>query len=267
MCFYETSFVSEVSYTVLADSDVFPGPYSIAAGNAGSFLSLPVVAPNRYKDIADRLDAQNVSAYLLPESHPSIIASYRAQMKSYAAGLRGKELTVYHTIFHATAAQGGISYYHPLSRGTVNINTTDPENSEPLVDYRVLSNPLDVDILIELMRFTRRYYLESKILSRFQPVETSPGSDATSDAELEAFIRKNLSPTVYHPVGTCSMMPHDLGGVVDQNLFVYGVEKLRVVDASIIPTTIGVNTCQTVYAIAERVRIDDDISTKIHLFC
>src|SRR3569833_3037164 len=135
MCFYETSFVSEDSYFFLADSDVFPGPYSIAAGNAGSFLSLPVVAPNRYKDIADRLDAQNVSAYLLPESHPSIIASYWAQLKSYAAGLRGKEFTVYHTIFHATAAQGGISYYLPLSRGTVNISKPAPGSSEPIVDY------------------------------------------------------------------------------------------------------------------------------------
>jgi choline dehydrogenase len=229
------------------------GPYSIAAGNTGSYLGLPVVSPDNYEAIANKLDAQNVSAYLPPGSHPDVIASYRAQMTSYATALRTKNMTVYHIIFHATAAQGGIAYYHPLSRGTVNINVTDPVNSEPLVDYRTLRNPIDIEILIEFMKFTRKYYLESKTLAPLQPVETGPGSNVTSDADLEAFIRNNLTPTVFHPVGTCAMLPRELGGVVDENLLVHNVKKLRIIDASIIPTIIGVNTCQTVYAIAERV--------------
>jgi choline dehydrogenase len=102
-------------------------------------------------------------------------------MTSYAAALRTKNMTVYHIIFHATPAQGGLAYYHPLSRGTVNINTTDPGNSEPLVDYRTLRNSTDVEILIELMKFTRKYYLESKTLATLEPVETGPGSNVTSD--------------------------------------------------------------------------------------
>lgn len=160
-------------------------------------------------------------------------------------------MTVYHMLLHTTTTQSGLSNYRPLSRGTVNINTTHPD-SEPLVDYRALSNPIDIDILIECIKFTRRYY-QSKILAPFQPIEINPGSNVTDDAGLEEFIRKNLNPTVYHPTGTCAMLPIELGGVVDEDLRVHGVSGLRIVDASVIPTTIGVNTCQTVYAIAERV--------------
>jgi choline dehydrogenase-like flavoprotein len=49
------------------------------------------------------------------------------------------------------------------------------------------------------------------------------------------------------------MMPRELGGIVDENLLARGVKKLRIIDASIIPTTIAVKTCQTAYAIAEMV--------------
>lgn len=76
----------------------------------------------------------------------------------------------------------------------------------------------------------------------------------TSDTDLEAFIRNNFTQTTVNPVGTCAMMPRELGGVVDKNLLVHGLKKVRIIDASIVPTTIGVNTYQTVYAIAERVR-------------
>lgn len=186
-------------------------------------------------------------------------------MNSYASALLTKNMTVYHTIFHATAAQSGLAYYHPLSRGTVNINTTAPD-SEPLVDYRVLSNPIDIEILIEFMKFTRRYY-QSQTLALLQPIETHPGSNVTEDGELEAFIRNNLTPTVYHPVGTCAMLPKELGGVVDEELRVHGVRGLKIVDASVIPTTVGVNTCQTVYAIAERVGETTTYGIKNWIYC
>jgi choline dehydrogenase-like flavoprotein len=102
------------------------------------------------------------------------------------------------------------------------------------------------------MKFARRYY-QSQTLALFQPIETHPGSNVTEDGELEGFIRNNLTPTVYHPVVTCEMLPRELGGVVDEELRVHGVTGLRIVDASVIPTAVGVNTCQTVYAIAKRV--------------
>jgi hypothetical protein len=113
-------------------------------------------------------------------------------MTSYAAALRTKNMTVYHMIFHATAAQGGIAYYHPHSLDGEHQHHR-PENSRPLVDYRTLSNPIDIEILIEFMKFTRKYYLESKTLPPLGPVEIGLGSNVTSDADLEAFIRNNLT--------------------------------------------------------------------------
>ncbi|KAL2258168.1 hypothetical protein VTK26DRAFT_8628 [Humicola hyalothermophila] len=68
----------------------------------------------------------------------------------------------------------------------------------------------------------------------------------------KAYLEETMSPSEFHPAGTCAMMPRELGGVVDEELKVYGVQRLRVVDASIIPTLPGANTCQTVYMIGEK---------------
>jgi len=74
-----------------------------------------------------------------------------------------------------------------------------------------------------------------------------------TDEQIREFIRDNLGPSTFHPVGTNPMMPLELGGVVDQELRVYGVRNLRVVDASVIPLIPGAYTQQTTYAIGEKV--------------
>lgn len=81
--------------------------------------------------------------------------------------------------------------------------------------------------------------------------EYEPGSSVQTDAQWEAFT-KNSTLTIWHPIGTCAMMPKENGGVVDSRLRVYGVKGLRVVDASIIPSTISGHIQTAVYGIAER---------------
>lgn len=66
-------------------------------------------------------------------------------------------------------------------------------------------------------------------------------------------IDAQIIPSVYHPAGTCAKMPREWGGVVDEDLKVYGVTGLSIVDASIFPTLIGATTSMTVYAVAEKV--------------
>jgi choline dehydrogenase len=78
-----------------------------------------------------------------------------------------------------------------------------------------------------------------------------PKQIPTTDDECEEVVRRTLS-TIYHPVGTCAMLPRDDDGVVDSNLVVYVTRNLRVVDASIIPLLISGNIQWTIYAIAER---------------
>jgi choline dehydrogenase/4-pyridoxate dehydrogenase len=82
--------------------------------------------------------------------------------------------------------------------------------------------------------------------------ELAPGPDVTSDGDLDAFIGRT-GITVHHPLGTCRMgqTPED-GAVVDSSLRVFGIDRLRVVDASVMPDLVGGNINAAVVMIAER---------------
>jgi len=172
-------------------------------------------------------------------------------MKNMAAAIRSKNTAFYNHVLTGSASSGTIVDLHPLSRGTVNINVSNPFNSEPVVDYRVLSNPVDLDVMVEIVRFTKRYYFETR-LKELSPRQVQPPSYVNEPEDIKGYLRDSISPSYFHPVGTCAMMPRELGGVVDEKLKVYGVKRLRVVDASIMPVLVGANTCQSTYAIAEK---------------
>ncbi|KAF2194216.1 GMC oxidoreductase [Zopfia rhizophila CBS 207.26] len=227
------------------------GPWSRALWNTGAWLGLPVVAPEAYESIAAKVDAQNAADYLPTSSDPTVIAGYQARLASLAEAIRSSDNIFYSHYFSGDEPVNYFTYEHPLSLGTVNINISAPE-SEPIVDYRTYSNPVDFDIMLELARFHRRINVESPLLAQFDPVETSPGLNVTSREDWVAYMRHNTEPTAMHPTGTCAMMPLELGGVVDEQLRVYGVKGLRVVDASVMSVIVGVNLAGTVFAIAEK---------------
>ncbi|KAK8040945.1 oxidoreductase [Apiospora phragmitis] len=216
------------------------GPYSLGIGNVAAWLGMPVISPERHETIASKLEAQDHAAYLPPDTDPTVIAGYKAQMNALATSIRSTNTAFYSlTLYGSNVPAGSTVFLHPLSRGSVRLNPSTPSTSEPIVDYRTLSNPLDIEILAEFVRFTRAYHFNTS-LAAYDPHELLPGSDVTSDADLATYIRRSLSPSEYHPSGTAAMLPRELGGVVD--------EQLKVV----MPTLPGANTCQTVYAIAEK---------------
>ncbi|KAI1212824.1 putative GMC oxidoreductase [Annulohypoxylon truncatum] len=227
------------------------GPYSMGIGNAAAWLGMPVISPERFESIASKLESQDHAAHLPPETDETVIAGYSAQMKNMASSIRSSNTAFYNHVLSGGGSSGSLIDLHPLSRGTVNINTTDPFNTEPIVDYRALSNPIDLDVMVEFLRFTKRYFFETR-LKELIPRQVQPPDYVNEPEDLAGFLAENLSPSEFHPSGTCAMMPRELGGVVDESLKVYGVKNLRVVDASIMPTLPGANTCQTVYAIAEK---------------
>ncbi len=228
------------------------GPFSIATGNAAAWLPYPVVS-SRSAEVARNLSSQNHAAYQPADTDATVVAGYRAQMAAYAAALRSNGTAFYNSVFTGGPNSGILVMLHPLSRGTVNIDPARPAG-EPLVDYRALSNPLDAAIMADLIRFNRRVF-NTTANRGFAPSEVQPGDSVASEDDLKAYLAQTLSPSEFHPVGTCAMLPRELGGVVDESLRVYGVKHLRIVDGSIMPTLPGANTCQTVYAVAEKVSI------------
>jgi len=136
----------------------------------------------------------------------------------------------------------------PEARGSVSLRSADP--LAPAVirgNYYGAEN--DRRSMREAIRLTRRVFAEPAF-DPYRGDEIAPGASATSDAELDAFVRRT-GYTIFHPVGTCRM-GNDPQSVVDGSLKVRGVAGLRVVDASVMPTIIGGNTNAPTIMIAEK---------------
>ncbi|KAK7472909.1 hypothetical protein VKT23_001016 [Stygiomarasmius scandens] len=142
-----------------------------------------------------------------------------------------------------------VALMHPLSRGTVHISSPDPL-APPAIDGRFLDNKVDVSLLVSALRFARKV-TKTEVLKDYIIREVVPGEQVDSDEDLEKYAKNTLS-TVFHPVGTASMLPLEEGGVVDEKCVVYGTENLRVIDASVIPIQLAAHTQATVYALAEK---------------
>ncbi|MEM1088831.1 MAG: choline dehydrogenase [Pseudomonadota bacterium] len=136
----------------------------------------------------------------------------------------------------------------PDSRGSIEIVSQDPKKY-PAIKANYLSAPQDMDLMIEGIRLSRKI-LGAKAFDEYRAEEIFPGADATSRSDLEAFVRRKAE-TIYHPVGTCKMGSDDMA-VVDSELRVHGIEGLRVIDASVMPTLVSGNTNAPTVMIAER---------------
>jgi choline dehydrogenase len=136
----------------------------------------------------------------------------------------------------------------PESRGEIRLGTSDPL-APPVIDPNYLAAEYDLQILIEGIKRGR----EILAASPFKPYlgrERLPGAGHQSDAQLEDYCRATAE-TEYHPVGSCKM-GSDAEAVVDERLRVHGIERLRVIDASIMPTLVSGNTNAPTIMIAEK---------------
>ncbi|MET3133256.1 choline dehydrogenase [Oxalobacteraceae bacterium GrIS 1.11] len=136
----------------------------------------------------------------------------------------------------------------PKSRGHIGLHSADPA-ANALIEPHYLSHPDDMETLVKGVKAARKI-LAAPAFDRYRGKEIFPGAAVQSDAQIRDFIRRKAG-TIYHPVGTCKM-GHDTLAVVDATLQVRGIEGLRVVDASIMPTLIGGNTNAPTVMIAEK---------------
>ncbi len=129
----------------------------------------------------------------------------------------------------------------PTSRGTVRIRSADPA-AKPIIAPACLSTDEDREVAADAIRVTRRL-MRQAALQPFSPVEYPPGPAVGDDPESLACTAGDIGTTIFHPVGAAKMgLPSDPRAVVDERLRVIGLQSLRVIDASVMPTTTYGNT-------------------------
>jgi choline dehydrogenase len=141
------------------------------------------------------------------------------------------------------------------SRGRIRLRSSDPRH-KPDIDPAYLSDMGDLDPLLRAIEMVREF-AAARPMSKICTSELAPGEDVRTEGDLVEWIRREIT-TIYHPVGTCAMggdsrlAASKLTSVVDTELRVRGIERLRVVDASVMPTVPRGNTNAPTIAIAER---------------
>jgi len=150
--------------------------------------------------------------------------------------------------FKGHAFTFGPTMIRPHSRGKLTLRSSNPLDA-PVIRANYFSDPRDLDVMLEGVKLSRKL-AAAQAFETYRGREMHPGPEAADDKALRAHIQK-FAATLYHPVGTCKM-GSDAGAVVDSELRVRGVEGLRVVDASIMPTLIGGNTNAPTMMIAEK---------------
>lgn len=146
-------------------------------------------------------------------------------------GRNDKQLLSYGTALHACLLR-------PRSRGEVKLVGNSNKNP-PKICLNMLDDPNDLEIMIKAVKICRDIFTKDPLAAKVVR-ELFPSEKCQTNEEIADFIRQKAN-TIYHPVGSCKMGSDDMA-VVDDQLKVHGIERLRVVDASIMPTIVSGNT-------------------------
>ena len=144
----------------------------------------------------------------------------------------------------------GVWQHRPESSGYVRARGTDPF-LDPIIQPNYLKDPMDQRVLVKGMHWARRL-LHTRALAPFFEADALPGPDVHADDEWLSYARQYGS-TAYHLIGTARMGPvTDKTSVVDDELRIHGLQGIRVVDASIMPSMPSANTYSSTMMIAEK---------------
>jgi choline dehydrogenase len=143
-----------------------------------------------------------------------------------------------------------VGQLRPKSRGTVTLRSSDPEDL-PVITGNYFHEQEDVDCTVRGLRQTMEFFEAPSLKEHVKDVIWPTAETMASDVEIEKYVRSNVA-TVFHPVGTCKMGTDPAHSVVDLSLRVWGIERLRVVDASVMPSIPSGNTNGPTNMIAER---------------
>ncbi|KAI0270555.1 hypothetical protein BC834DRAFT_967324 [Gloeopeniophorella convolvens] len=143
-----------------------------------------------------------------------------------------------------------VFHLHPLARGSVHINSSDPL-SPPVIDPNYFGHKFDVAFHALTTAWLRKW-MHTHPISELLVKENAPGEDAVNTFDEWAEYARSNAISTFHPIGTAALAPEYLRGVVAPDFKVHRTANLRVVDASVIPLTFSVAPLATVFAIAEK---------------
>lgn len=228
--------------TYVNEAVAFPNMADLLGGSAAQYAA----------DVASQLN-QTWSDVVSWKSLPDDVARGLAAQYQIQQSHIDSEVGQIEMLMHLWAGTNGIaiqaSLQHPWSRGTIFITSTDAFTA-PAINPDYFSVGYDIDILQNGVQFARRI-ASTAPMNTVAITETAPGATVADGEALNDWIRNDIG-TTYHPIGTCSMLPRDQGGVVDTSLLVYGTANIRVVDSSIIPLHMSAHTMGTTYGVAEK---------------
>jgi len=284
-----TTHVAHANAEVIVSGGAFNSPQLLqlsGLGPAGLLQShgIPVIAdmPGVGADLQDHLQVRMQYRCTEPITMNDVINSWRHRMAAglryilfrkglltigagYAGGffrtrpdIETPDVQVHFIIFSGDSAGAtlhpfpgfiaSVCQLRPESRGFVHIKSADP-GVPPAIRPRYLSSAFDCDTVVAGMKLLRGI-MRQPAMRRYIAEERAPKPDCASDEDLLAFARATGS-TVFHPTSTCRM-GQDATAVVDERLRVRGIERLRVVDASIMPTLVSGNTNAAAVMIGEK---------------
>jgi choline dehydrogenase-like flavoprotein len=230
------------------------GPLTQARGNNLAFIPLPEVNPKGYRSLARQVRHQKNYKYMpsIYKNSAKLLKGVTAQRKLLANLFENDQAGVVEYSVPASGASVLVGLERPISRGTIMINPANPQGA-PKIFYNAFSNPVDRAVFASCVRYIRGVWASPE-LSKFSPVETSPGAQYQTDEEIMTKLVElgSIVPTLSHPSCSCAMMPEDMGGCVSDKLLFYGISRLSIVDASIIPLIPSQHIQSTMYAIGEK---------------
>ncbi|KAK7451165.1 hypothetical protein VKT23_012496 [Stygiomarasmius scandens] len=241
------------------------GLYSSASRSLGIAAPSDVINMTKFKYLLDESEEQrNLFADRFSNGNPLLAKGIKAQHKLALALYRqNKNLPLEMNL--SPGYSGPTSFddrprrtyntihsvlYSPLSRGRTHISSSNPL-APPVLDPAYWAHPLDVAIHVGGIKLARKMLTTFPMSSVYQG-EFEPGIDKVTDDEIENWLRSVVKSDT-HEIGSMSMLPQELGGVVDTKLKIYGTENVRVADASIIPFPISAHLSSSVYMIGEKV--------------
>jgi choline dehydrogenase-like flavoprotein len=231
------------------------GPIAAGTASIGVQIAFPQLAPN-LSSVPGTILSQNALDHLpaIYRRSDALLKGYLSQRSILASRYAANTTGVTQFGFLANSFSSA-TFLKPLSRGTITLNASNP-SGHPVVQYNTLSNPVDLTTLISNVRFARRFWNRpTSSLRDLHPIENRPGAQYQSNEELKRALTTLpglVTPGTAHLSGTTAMAPEEKGGVVGSDLRVYGVGKLRIVDAGVFPLIVGGPLQATVYAVAEK---------------